>query len=129
MEENAIDPAAAAAAAGVGMGMLIFQLAIAALMIVSLWKIFSKAGQPGWAAIIPFYNLFVFLKAAGKPGWWMAIIMLVPVANLIFAIMAMAGLAKNFGKGGGFVVGMIFLPIIFYPILAFGSAQYRPVAA
>ena len=128
MEQNAIDPAAAAAAGGIGMGMLIVQLALSLLMIISVWKVFSKAGQPGWACLVPFYNLYVFLKIAGKPGWWMAIILLVPVANLIFAIMALAGMAKNFGKGGGFVVGLILLPIIFYPMLAFGSAQYRPVA-
>jgi ABC-type transport system involved in cytochrome c biogenesis permease component len=129
MNENGIDPAAAAAGAGIGIGMLLFQLAISLLMIISVWKVFSKAGQPGWAVLIPFYNLYVFLKVAGKPGWWMAIILLVPVANIIFAIMALAAMAKNFGKGGGFVVGLIFLPIIFYPILGFGSAQYQPVAS
>ena len=129
MEQNAIDPAAAAAGATIGLGMMIVWLAVCLLMLISVWKIFSKAGQPGWAAIIPFYNLYVFLKVAGKPGWWMAIILLVPVANIIFSIMALAAMAKNFGKGGGFVVGMIFLPVIFYPILGFGSAQYRPVAS
>lgn len=128
MEQNSIDPAAMAAAGGMAMGWLIVQLALSLLMIISVWKVFSKAGQPGWAVLVPFYNVYVFLKVAGKPGWWMAIILLVPVANLIFAIMALAGMAKNFGKGGGYVVGLILLPIIFYPILGFGSAQYRPVA-
>jgi ABC-type sulfate transport system permease subunit len=129
MNEQTVDPNVAAAAAGAGMGVLILQLVLGLLMLVSVWKVFSKAGQPGWAVLIPFYNLYVFLKIAGKPGWWMAIILLVPIANLIFGIMALAAFAKNFGKGGGFVVGLIFLPFIFYPILGFGSAQYRPVAS
>lgn len=129
MNEQTVDPNVAAAAAGAGMGVLILQLVLGLLMLVSAWKVFSKAGQPGWAVLIPFYNIYVFLKVAGKPGWWMAIILLVPIANLIFAIMATAALAKNFGKGGGFVVGLILLPIVFWPILGFGSAQYQPVAS
>ena len=127
--ETQVDTGVAVAAAGVSMVMLIVQLAISLLMIISVWKVFSKAGQPGWAVLIPFYNLYVFLQVAGKPGWWMAMILLVPIANIVFAIMALAAVAKNFGKGGGFVVGLIFLPFIFYPILGFGSAKYQPVAA
>lgn len=128
MNEQTVDPGAAVAAAGVGVGMLLFQLAISLLMIVGAWKMFSKAGQPGWAILVPFYNVYVFLKVAGKPGWWM-VMMFVPIANIVFAIMATAALAKNFGKGGGFVVGLILLPIVFYPILGFGGAQYRPIAS
>ena len=107
------------------MGMLgtLIWLALTILMIVSMWKLFTKAGQPGWACIIPIYNIYVFLKIAGKPGWWL-ILFFVPVLNFIFGIIALAAFAQNFGKGAGFIVGLIFLPIIFYPILAFSGAKY-----
>lgn len=98
-------------------------LAIIVLMIVGNWKIYEKAGQPGWAAIIPIYNLIVLLKIVGKPMWWI-IMMIIPGVNLIFAIWAMNMLSKSFGKDEGFTVGMIFLPFIFYPILGFGDARY-----
>ncbi len=105
---------------------LIVNIAIALLMVISIWKVFIKAGQPGWAAIVPIYNMYVLLKIAGKPGWWI-LLLFVPVVNLVISIIALFGLAENFGKGAGFAIGLLFLPIIFYPILAFGSATYQPV--
>jgi hypothetical protein len=116
------------AAGGVGIVGLVIYVAIALLMIISLWKLFSKAGQPGWASIIPIYQTVVMLQVAGKPIWWI-ILLFVPIANVVIAIMMLAGIAKNFGKGVGFVLGMIFLPIIFLPILGLGSAEYAPVEA
>ena len=105
--------------------MFVFiELALAVFMIATLWKIFAKAGKPGWACLIPIYNLIVMLEIAGKPVWWF-LLFFIPVVNLVIMILVLAGLATNFGKGGGFVVGLILLPIIFYPILAFGGAQYR----
>ncbi len=117
-------------AAGGSLGGLI-GLLVAVVMIVAMWKVFTKADQPGWAALIPIYNMYVLLKVAGKPGWWL-LLFVVPIANLVVTILTYIGLAKNFGKGGGFACGLIFLPIIFVPILAFGSAQYvaeQPQAA
>jgi hypothetical protein len=102
---------------------LIISLAFGLLLLVALWKIFSKAGRPGWISLIPIYNAYVLLKMASKPGWWL-ILFFVPFVNFVIAILFVVGLARNFGKGGGFVVGLIFLPFIFYPILAFGDAQY-----
>jgi hypothetical protein len=93
-------------------------------MIVALWKVFEKAGQPGWTAIIPIYNWYILLKVAGKPGWWL-ILMFIPIANLVIAFIACMGVAENFGKGAGFATGLFFLCFIFFPILAFGEAQYR----
>jgi hypothetical protein len=104
----------------------IIGLAIAVLMIVAVWRVFTKAGQPGWAAIIPIYNTIILLRVAGKPWWWF-LLMLIPLVNIIVLIMTWAGLAANFGKGTGFVIGLIFLSPIFILILAFGSATYRPV--
>ena len=116
--------------AGAGLGAIgIIYLALIVFLIVTMWKIFTKAGKPGWASIIPIYNVFVMLDIAGKPAWWF-LLFLIPFVNYIVGILVIAGIATNFGKGGGFVVGMILLPIVFYPILAFGSAQYsKPAVA
>ena len=92
-------------------------------MIASGWKIFSKAGQPGWAAYVPVYNLLVLLEIVGKPWWWL-LLMLIPVVNIVLLIIVLNNLSRSFGKGAGFTVGMIFLGFIFMPILAFGSAKY-----
>lgn len=107
------------------MPAIIIGLLFGVFMIICLWKIFTKAGQPGWASLIPLYNTYIMLKIAGKPGWWL-LLLFIPFVNFVIMILAMIGLANNFGKGGGFAVGLIFLGIIFFPILAFGSAQYRP---
>ncbi|NOZ23293.1 MAG: signal peptidase I [Planctomycetes bacterium] len=98
-------------------------LALFILIIASMWRVFTKAGQPGWGCIIPFYNIYLMLKIAGKPGWWL-LLFFVPVVNLIISIVVIIALANSFGKGVGFAVGLLLLPLIFYPILAFGSAQY-----
>ena len=119
----------AEAAAGMGAGVMIVWLAVVVLLVAALWKIFTKAGQPGWASIVPIYNLIVALQIAGKPLWFI-VLFFIPIANLVAAILVNVALAKAFGKGGGFAAGLILLPIIFLPILAFGSATYtKPVPA
>ena len=117
-----------AAAAGVGVGMMVVWLAIAVLMIAALWKIFDKAGEPGWAAIIPIYNLFIMLKIAGRPGWWL-LLYFIPFVNFIISIIVSIDIAKRFGKGTGFALGLVFLPFIFYPMLAWGDASYTAAPA
>ena len=107
-------------------GMTILSLALAVLGIVAMWKIFEKAGEPGWAAIIPFYNLYVLFKITWGNGWKF-LFLLIPIANIVFAIITMVKLAKAFGKSGGFAVGLIFLSIIFYCILAFDKSEYLGV--
>ncbi len=116
-----------AAAAGVGGGVMLFWLVILVLSIVACWKVFTKAGKPGWASIIPFYNIYVLLTIVGKPGWWL-LLFFIPLVNLVIGIIVAIELAKCFGKGGGFAVGLILLPFIFMLILAFGSAKYVPPA-
>jgi Family of unknown function (DUF5684) len=106
----------------------IFYLAFTILMIAAWWKIFTKAGQPGWACIIPIYNLYVWCKIVGRPWWWI-LLMLIPFVNLIILIILMIDLAKSFGKGVGFGIGLILLAVIFFPILGFGSAQYQGPSA
>ena len=120
-------PAAGAVGASMGIGFVIFWLALVVLMVASMWRVFEKAGEPGWAALIPIYNLIVLLKIAGKPTWWF-VLMLIPVVNFIVAIMVILSLARNFGKSTGFAMGLIFLAPVFYPMLAWGDAQYHPVA-
>ena len=93
------------------------------LMVVSVWKVFTKAGKPGWASIIPIYSFIVWLDIIKKPWWWM-LLMFVPIVGLVYAIKATNLLSKSFGKGSGFTAGLIFLPFVFWPILAFGEAKY-----
>ncbi len=104
-------------------GMLVY-LAVIILAIAGMWKVFTKAGEPGWAAIVPIFNLYIILKIAGKPGWWL-LLMFIPLVNLVVFVMALHGLSKSFGKGAGFTIGLFFLGVIFFPILGFGSAQYQ----
>jgi hypothetical protein len=111
-------------ARGIGTGAAIIYLAIILLCIIGLWKIFTKAGKPGWAAIIPIYNVIVLLEIVSKPLWWIILWLFVPIANLVVYIIVSIELAKKFGKGAGFGVGLILLPVIFYPILGLGSAKY-----
>ena len=106
----------------------IFWLAVTILMIAACWKIFTKAGQPGWAAIIPIYNWYILCKIVGRPGWWV-ILFFIPFINFIIGIIVCIDLAKSFGKGVGFAIGLILLGVIFFPILGFGSAQYQGPAA
>jgi hypothetical protein len=106
----------------------IFSLAFTILVIAACWKIFTKAGQPGWAAIIPIYNLYIWCKIVGRPAWWI-ILMLIPFVNFIICIILCIDLAKSFGKGAGFGIGLALLGIIFFPILGFGSAQYQGPAS
>ena len=111
------------AAVGGAVGGL-FSLALSVLVIVGMWKIFVKAGDPGWAAIIPIYNVDIICKITAKPIWWLLLLVLCPFVNLIVAILLTLALAKSFGKGTGFAIGMILLPFVFYPILGFSDATY-----
>ncbi len=101
--------------------IIIFLIII--LMIVSLWKIYEKAGVPGWKSIIPFYNLWVLAEIVGKPGWF-GLLVYIPYVGVIFAFYLCYLLAKSFGKSVLFAIGLVFLGIIFFPVLAFGDAKY-----
>lgn len=114
-----------AVSGGFGAGTFIC-LALAVFALIAIWKVFTKAGQPGWGALIPIFNTYLLLKIAGKPGWWL-ILLIIPVVNLVIAILTLIGVANAFGKGGGFAVGLIFLPFIFFAILGFGNSTYQPI--
>ncbi len=102
---------------------IITYLALMVILIAAQWKIFEKAGKPGWAVLIPIYNTIVLLEIVGKPWWWI-LLFLIPGVNLIFSIWMLNLLSKSFGKGVGFTIGLLFLSIVFLPILGFGEAEY-----
>ncbi len=103
--------------------MIIIWAIVMLFLIASEWKIFTKAGKPGWAILIPIYNIIVFLQIVGRPVWWI-ILLLIPVVNFIIFIILINDLSKSFGKGVGYTLGLLFLGIIFVPLLGFGSAEY-----
>lgn len=110
-------------ATAMGGTTMIIMLGLILVIIAGMWQVFTKAGKPGWACLIPIYNAYVLLQIAGKPGWWL-ILFIIPLVNLIIAILVSIALAERFGKGAGFGLGLAFLGFIFYPILGFGDAEY-----
>ena len=109
---------------GLGNGSFVFiALALVVFYVFVYWRIFEKAGKPGWAAIIPIYSGLVLLNIVGKPWWWI-LLFFIPGINIIIGIWVLNLLSLSFGKGIGFTLGLIFLSFIFYPILAFSNAEY-----
>ncbi len=106
-----------------GMIPMLVMMAVIVTAIAGMWRVFSKAGQPGWGVLVPIYNVLLMCKIAQRPAWWL-ILLFVPVVNMIIAVIMSIDIARRFGKGTGFGVGLAFLGFIFYPILGFGGAQY-----
>lgn len=104
-------------------GLLIFLATVA-----GMWQVFEKAGEAGWKAIIPIYNVWVLLEIIGRPGWWI-ILFLIPVVNFFVWIIVALELAQSFDRGVGFAIGLIILPWLFYIILGWGESQYYGPAA
>jgi hypothetical protein len=109
--------------AGIGPGFAGFLIVVFVFTMAGYWGVFSKAGRPGWMCLIPIYNYYVVLKIGYKPGWWL-LLFFVPFVNFIVAILMFVALANSFRKGAGFALGLMFLPFVFFPILAFGDAKY-----
>jgi len=109
--------------AGLGIGVVIFYFAIIIVAIAGMWKTFEKAGKPGWAAIIPIYNIYIMIEIVGKPTIWL-LWLLIPCVNIVFMVWLYNLISKSYGKEEGFTVGLILLGFIFWPILGFGSAKY-----
>lgn len=101
--------------------LFLILLALVIFLIGAMWKIYTKAGEEGWACLIPFYSFYVLCKFCGVKNWWLIFI---PFANIYIAIVAIFALAKSFGKDVGFGVGLLLLGIIFYPILGYGDSVY-----
>lgn len=105
---------------------VIFTISI--VYIIAEWKIYTKAGKPGWATLIPIYNVIVLLEIVGKPWYWI-LLLLIPGVNIVLGIWLMHQLSKSFGHGVGFTLGLIFLSFIFILILGFGDSKYVGPAA
>lgn len=105
-------------------GIWFVWFALVILMVVSNWKIYVKAGKPGWVSIVPVYNIVVLLDIVGKPLWWV-ILMFIPFVNIIISIIILHRLSLSFGKDAGFTVGLFFLSFIFFPILGLGNSRYQ----
>lgn len=124
MESNT-DAAAAGLFFVIMMITTVVGLACAVIVVAGMWKIFTKAGKPGWASLVPIYNLIVLLEVIERPLWWL-VLCFVPFVNMVIIVFMYIELAKKFNKDILFAIGMVLLPIVFIPILGFGSAQYRP---
>ena len=98
-------------------------IGISILLAVGSWYMFEKAGKAGWATIVPIYNIIVMCEIAKKPGWWV-ILLFIPIVNIVFIVMILNGISKNFGKDSGFTVGLVFLGQIFFAVLGYGDAVY-----
>ncbi|WP_312429060.1 DUF5684 domain-containing protein [Lacrimispora sp.] len=129
--------------AGFGIFIFVFLLVVCILLLVSNWKIFSKAGKPGWASLIPFYNLYIMSDIAfGNLSYFIAVLItgvvsflggfldisilssLAGLASFVIYIIYCVKLSKAFGRSGGFAAGLVLLPLIFFPILGLGSSEY-----
>ena len=108
--------------------LLLVWLAVVVLIFASLWKLFEKAGKPGWAGIVPIYNAVVLLEIVGRPLWWI-VLLLIPCVGFVVGILLCIDLAKSFGKDTGYGIGLALLGIVFFPMLAFGDARYVGPAA
>jgi hypothetical protein len=102
-------------------------LLVAIFVLVALWKVYVKAGKPGWAVIIPIYNILVLLEIVGKPWWWL-LLMFIPFVNIVIMVIVYIELAKVFGHGVGYGIGLLLLPYVFVAMLGFGSSVYTPPA-
>jgi hypothetical protein len=107
---------------------MIFFMATFLFAMAGVWRTFVKAGRPGWACLVPIYNVIVLLQIAGRPMWWF-ILLLIPFVNFFVVLVLMMDIAKSFGRGMGFGLGLMFLGFVFYPILGFGEAQYAGAPA
>ena len=107
-----------------GSGLLLFSLAVVIIVVIGCWKVFEKAGQPGWAILVPFYNVYILLKIAGRPGWWL-LLWCIPVINIVVTIIVAIDIAQAFGQSAIFGFVLIFLlGGIGYLVLGFGDYRY-----
>lgn len=119
-----------ASSSGNGWALAVFWIvyfAVLIFLVISQWKVYEKAQKPGWAVLVPVYNVIVYLQIINKPWWWI-FLMLIPLVNIVFIIWMTHRLSLSFGKSVGFTIGLLVLPFIFFPILAFSDAQYRKLA-
>jgi len=108
-------------------GIITVSFAFAAFYIFCYWRLFQKADQPGWFALIPLFNMLVVLKLIGRPWWWL-LLMLIPPINVLVSVLMVFDVARVFGKRTGFAFGLLFFSGVFLPLLALGDAEYTAPA-
>jgi len=113
-----------AAAANIWKTFALVFLFVVLLMIISLWRVFEKSGEPGWACLVPIYNMVVLLNIAGKPIWWL-LLLFIPLINIIIYLLVFIAVAERFGKGALFGLGLFLFGFIFWPVLAFDDSAYQ----
>ena len=118
---GADDAAQSAAATAASTTTMLFVLAVVVLMLAAMWRVFERAGERGWAVLVPIYNLYVLCRVAGMSPWWM-LAAIIPLVNIIFMFANSIGVAQRFGKGVGYGIGLALLPFIFWPMLAWGDS-------
>lgn len=125
MQKSAMQQGAAGQKrSGFPLFLILIILTVCILIVAAQWIVFQKAGQAGWKCLIPFYNIYVLMQISGKPGWWM-FLLIIPLVGVAVYLFAMLSLARKFGRGELFGVGIFFLPMIFFPLLAFGGSEYE----
>lgn len=87
------------------------------------WRMFQKMGQPGWAAIVPFYNTYVVCETLYGSGWKM-LLFLIPLYNIYYGFRVGIDLARGFNQGTGYGIGLTLLSVVFVPLTGFGSAVW-----
>ncbi len=128
MDPSTGAPIGEAAAAGGALLACGLYVLISVVVLAGGWKMLAKAGLPGIAIIVPFWNVIALAQAAQKPWWW-GLLTLIPFVGIIFAVLIMQGLSTAFGRGVGTTIGLVLLAPIFWCILGFGSAQYQGEAS
>lgn len=103
--------------------LLFLSIPLIIFFVVCQWKLFTKAGVEGWKSLVPIYNLYIQLQITKDPTIWL-LYFFIPIVNIYFVIKHIHHFSLAFGKNTGFTIGLILLPIVFFPILAFGNAQY-----
>jgi hypothetical protein len=126
VQETTDSSTSSGAAVGIIVVAVVLYVAVAVIVIASMWRLFNKSGQKGWTAIVPILNTLVLLKVVHKELWWI-ILLFIPCVNIVVLVIVYFGLAEAFGKGAGWGIGILLLPFIFMPALAFGSSQYQLV--
>jgi hypothetical protein len=127
--QDDLSPAVGGGILALGGAFFLVMMAIALVLIIGMWKVFTKAGQPGWAILIPIYNTIILLKIAGRPVWWF-LLLCIPLVNIVILLLVSIDIAKSFGQSAVFGVVLLFLlGGIGYLVLGFGSAQYVGPAA
>lgn len=105
-------------------GIVLFGLTLGLIQMIGMWKTFTKSGQPGWAVLVPIYNLYVMIQIAGVPTWWL-ILLFIPFANVVGMYLISKGISERFGGGIGLTLLLMFLPLVGYSVTGFGDAKYR----